>query len=88
MAISPNITNSMQRTPSNDLIFSIILIYVLPCIIALGVFNNIVTILVMIKRDVNIGKRLKGYYIAIAIFDLLTVITGSLIINYMEDGLP
>ena len=78
---------SIQEILDSAWYYRIWMIYISPIILVLGIFNNITTISIIQKGNVSITKRFKFYYTVIAIFDLLTVITATLIGLYLEDGL-
>ena len=67
--------------------YRIWLVYCMPFIITIGLFNNVVSILIMQIANLQIGTRFKVYYTIISVFYLSTVLSVDLFSYYLEDGL-
>ena len=80
-------SSSFKMILKNAWFYRIWVIYFLPAMIVLGVFNNIAILTLMKRAEINIGKKFKRYYTLIAFFDLSAIISIDLIESYLEDGL-
>ena len=81
-------SNSSQKTfEVIDWYLRLWSVYVLPLAIFLGVLNNTLILVVMPRSLVCVPRRVKRYYMWVALFDLLTVVMNDLLFSYFEDGL-
>lgn len=88
-----NFTLSANHNASNitfevvDWYLRIWSVYGLPIAIFLGLMNNTLILVVMPRSLVGVPRRVKRYYMWVAFFDLLTIVTNDLLFSYLEDGL-
>ena len=82
-----NYTKSKDFEIEVNFYYFIAVVYILPLIIILGIFNNVMSIGIFIKFPMRLPKRIKIFYIGIGISDLATIIGWGFLNNYLGDGL-
>ena len=62
-------------------------VYLLPCIIIMGIVDNILVFLLMSRKSVFIGQRSKTYYRFLSVLELVSICFYHVLNFYFGDGL-